>query len=302
MNTEASVEIVAPSVEEAVILGLTRLALTRDEVEIEVLDEGSRGFLGLGMRQARVRLSARGALPLEAGPEPLTASEPEPPAAAPATTAIPAPASEPTHVRVHEPEPALPSPIATVAAAELTPQGLAMPVSDGGTAPVLPQEPATDARLDRSAVAQAAVDVAAQLLRGLRVEVDTSWEEEEQPALWIAAKGRDASLLVGPQGQTLDAVQYLFRTLLHRRLSGNFNVVVDADSYRLRRRRNLEAIASEKANAAVEAGRTIRLRPMPADERRVIHMALRDDERVRTESVGRGSDRAVTIIPKKLSD
>jgi spoIIIJ-associated protein len=89
--------------------------------------------------------------------------------------------------------------------------------------------------------------------------------------------------------------------VIYSKVSGQYNVVVDADGYRTRRRRNLESLAKSKADRAVELGRTVRLRAMPAYERRIVHMALRGDARVTTESVGKGRDRAVTIIPTGAS-
>jgi spoIIIJ-associated protein len=116
--------------------------------------------------------------------------------------------------------------------------------------------------------------------------------------MWISLDGRDASSLVGPRARNLHSIQYLFRALIYHQLDGDYNVVVDADGYRRRRQRSLESMAKKRADRAVELGKTMRLRPMPAHERRIVHIALRQDDRVTTESVGRGRDRAVTIIPQ----
>jgi predicted RNA-binding protein Jag len=129
--------------------------------------------------------------------------------------------------------------------------------------------------LNHQAIEAVADEVAEHLFAGLRVKTGLSWRQEERVTLWISLRGRDADMLVGPRAQTLNSVQYLFRTLLHHRIEGDYNVVIDADGYRKRQRSSLESLARKKADQAVNTGRTIRLRPMPAHDRRVIHMLLR---------------------------
>ena len=152
-------------------------------------------------------------------------------------------------------------------------------------------------------VEQAASIIADNLLSSLSVSLAYDWQEDEdRPTLWISIRGTDADAIVGPRAQTLNSVQYLFRTLVHRQVAGNYDLVVDADGYRMRRRRSLEKIAQTNAEKAVQSGQTVRLRSMPAHERRIIHMVLRDDPRVETRSVGSGRDRAITIIPTTSSE
>jgi spoIIIJ-associated protein len=151
--------------------------------------------------------------------------------------------------------------------------------------------------LDRARLGSIARDIASHLLPNLEVEAAIEWVDEDRPTMWISLEGKDADSLVGPRARNLHAVQYLFRSLIYHELDGEYNVVVDADGYRKRRRRSIESLAEEKAARALELGRTVRLRPMPAHERRIVHITLRKDDRVSTESVGRGRDRAVTIIP-----
>jgi len=297
MAPEESVVVTALSVDEAIILGLTRLMVTRDEVEIEVLDEGSRGFLGIGVRDARVQLTRR---------PPAV----EPPSPQPEPELVVTPVHEP----VVEPKPELET---AVEVAVVVP-----PAAKVAVAPVLPVEPEPKlvpvqlqekpvsrpraerslANLDRDLIEKTATDVAEHLFSGLNVQFSISWEQEDRPSLWISLRGKDADVLVGPRAQTLDSVQYLFRTLLHRLTDGDYNVVLDADGYRKRRRRSLESLARKMADRAVQSGRTVRMRPMPAHERRVIHMILRKDKRVKTESVGKGHDRAITVMPDKKAD
>ncbi len=302
MESKESVEVTALSADEAIILGLTRMGVTRDEVDIEILDEGSRGFLGIGAREAVVRLTRR---PPEPEPEPepeptpepavssetKAAAEPPEPSEESETLASPVSAPEPAPVAEKAPEPVESTPDVPATKPK---QVQSVPAAQ----PTPPSEVDKDG-LDRVRIERVTLDVADHLFDGLRLKLTTTWRQEDRPTLWLSVRGRDANMLVGPRAQTLSSMQYLFRTLVHHLADGDYNLVVDADGYRKRRHRSLAALARRKADQATNSGRTIRLRPMPAHERRLIHMALRKDDRVRTESVGRGRNRAVTIIPVK---
>lgn len=295
MEPEESVVITALSVDEAIILGLTRLAATREEVEIEVLDEGSRGFLGLGTREAAVRLTRRPAA-VVAPPSPPVVEEPV--AATPVSTPV-ASETSPAPEAVAEAGAVAPSAEVEIGTPQVVPPA---PV------PPLPETPAKSRRrphreqkldnLNRELLEKTAMDVSKHLFAGLNIQFSMSWEQESRPTLWISVRGADADMLVGPRAQTLNAVQYLFRSLMHRLEDGNYNVVVDADGYRKRRQRSLESLARKLANQAVSSGHAVKMRPMPAHERRFVHILLRKDDRVKTESTGKGRDRAITIVPK----
>lgn len=317
MESDNPIVVTAPSVDEAVIIGLTRLTLTRDEVDIEVLDEGSRGFLGIGAREARVRLTPR-RRDVEKAP-PIAV---EPASQQPQVTPPEEVREEPPVVEVEREVGAEPQKIEEAPVPEetsVTPQKEAQtppavvetvreqPATPPQSAEVRrppvarPARPAAAEGLDRQRLEKIATDITDNLLAGLSVETSLEWVEEDRPTLWISIGGRDADSLVGPRARNLHSVQYLVRALIYRQYDGNYNVVVDADGYRRRRRRSLESLAQGKADRAVELGRTVRLRPMPAHERRIVHIVLRQDERVKTESVGKGRERAVTIIPNTPS-
>jgi len=314
-ESTAIVVVTAASVDEAIILGLTRLVATRDEVDIEVLDEGSQGFLGIGAREARVRVTRRdqAATPAVQQPKP-ESSTPKP---EPILPPEPEPAPEVLESEPPTPEPK-PAPVSSKPEPETTDQSVApaqkavtakepvAPAKPDPTPKPTPVEPKEKSRaewpsstLDRALVEKTALEVAENLFVGLNIQYTMSWEQEDRPALWISLRGKDADVMVGPRAQTLDSIQYLFRTLLHRMAAGNYNVVIDADGYRKRRRRSLQSLARKLADKAVKSGRTVRMKPMPAHERRIIHMILRKDKRVKTESTGRGRARAITIVPNK---
>lgn len=302
---EQEVIISAPSVEEAIILGLARLGLTRDMAKIEVLDEGSKGFLGLGMREAQVRVSQR-----EPGAEPTAqpavaveiAAAAVPPAPELESQLAPGSSLEPAGAPVvklpleapSEKKSAVEKPAATGSQAE-------KPVRSrpalATVAKIGPDEISETEAEDYDAILAVATEVAAHFFEALDLQVNAEWREEDRETLWISVRGKDADVLVGPQAQTLDAVQYLLRTVVRHKARGNYDLVLDADGYRERRLRSLTTLAHNMADKAVRSGKTVQLRPMSAADRRVIHIALRADERVKTQSSGGGHSRAVAIIP-----
>ncbi|MGC9356765.1 MAG: RNA-binding cell elongation regulator Jag/EloR [Anaerolineae bacterium] len=308
MVSKESVEITAPSVEEATILGVTRLGITRDEAIIEVLDEGSQGFLGIGARKARVRVTRRPFVDImapPAEPAPVVKEEAQTPEPPPAPKPAPRPRVQPKPKAEPKPEPESGSP------AEVpSPQAEAKPESEpelkperSAEAPKKSQREVPSHRprttgFERERLEEVTLEVAENLFGALQVRMKTKWKDDDSPTLWLSLKGKDASALVGRRGRTLNSTQYLVRALVRRQVKGNYNLVVDADGYRRRRHRSLRRLARRMADRAVETGKSVRLRSMPARERRIVHVALRKDPRVRTQSSGSGRDRAVVVYPK----
>jgi len=219
------------------------LGLSRDQVDIEIITEGSRGVLGFGAENARVQL----AIKLPPAPEPVVV------------------AIEPPPARVEEPGPV-------------------------GT------EPGPE---------QVGREVLAELLQlmGIRATVESLVgydlaEEDEPPPIVLNITGEDLGILIGRRGETLRALQYLVRLMVSHRVKHWTNLIVDVESYLIRRRSTLESLALRVAEQVVRTGRAQALEPMPAYERRVIHVALRKHPRVTTKSVGEGERRKVTIVPR----
>jgi spoIIIJ-associated protein len=137
--------------------------------------------------------------------------------------------------------------------------------------------------------ARIGLEILEELLSYMQIEatIDTyraepSEADEDTP--WILdIKGPDLGILIGRRGETLDALQYVTRLIISRELQ--------------RRETTLRRLAERMAAQARKLGRTMTLEPMPPNERRIIHIALRDDDTVTTESVGVGDRRKVTIIP-----
>jgi len=126
-------------------------------------------------------------------------------------------------------------------------------------------------------------------------------ETEEKRTLTFDLSGEDAGLLIGRRGETLSSLQFLVNFIVGRKSGQRVNIAIDVEGYRERRADNIRAMASRLAERAAATGRTVTMEPMPARERRIVHMALADHPKVTTESVGEGDERQVTIVPKQRS-
>ncbi len=243
-----TLEIIAPSVEEAVQKGLDELGIPKDAVEIEILDEGSRGFLKLGSRDARIRLTVK-ELEVDSPPRPKRQAAP---------------------ARKSEPE------------------------------PTEPQE------LDEQLImAKTTVE---DLLERMKIfaTVSTRYGEPENPGddrpVVVDIRGNDLSILIGRKAETLNALQYITNLIIGRHLEKWVPLHIDVEGYRARRELALKNLAERMAEQARSSGRRQVLEPMPANERRLIHIALREDQTVITESIGEEPNRKVTICPRKVED
>ena len=115
----------------------------------------------------------------------------------------------------------------------------------------------------------------------------------------IDITGDDSGLLIGRRGETLRALQFMVNLILRNRLKEEaVRVVLDIERYKERRHSSLKDMALRVADKVAGTGRAVSLEPMPAVERRVVHMALAEHPRVTTESTGLGDKRKVVIVPK----
>ena len=156
----------------------------------------------------------------------------------------------------------------------------------------------TDEQLDE--IADTAIAVLKDVLKYFNVgEVTIDEYEGDDGELILDITGKDLAVLIGRHGRTLDALQFLISAITVRKIGYRFPIVIDVESYKNRQRQKLEALARSSANKAVSQGRSIKLRPMTPYERRIIHVALREDNRVDTASEGEGSARHVVVVPIK---
>lgn len=249
-NQNASVKSKGKSVDEAIKYGLAALNTTADQVDIEVINEGSRGILGIGAEDAEVKLTLK--------PELMPETDP-----------------------VEETSPVL--------------EVVAEDTSDA---------PETGDSFDAD-LAKHAEDILQELLTKMGVEATVSSrigtdlvESDEEPPLTLDVSGEDLGLLIGRRGETLRALQFITRQILNKDAGRWVPAIVDVESYLVRRRRTLQQLATRMADRVVFSGRRVMMEPMPANERRIIHMQLRNHDKVYTQSTGEGERRKVVILPK----
>lgn len=236
-------EIIAPSVEEALEKGLQQLGLTLADVDVEILDEGKKGVLGLGSRQARI------ALKIKNHKEQVDEPKLEP-------TSVPAP-------------------------------------EDTTLETILQDEP------EAVSIARETINI---LLERMLVTADVSVkmgerdENRVQPVL-IDIEGKDLSFLIGRKAETINALQYITGLIVGRELGQWVPVQIDVQRYRQRREDELRKLARIAAEQVISTGRKQVLEPMPPNERRIIHIELKDNPKVETESIGEEPRRKVTVRP-----
>ena len=126
-------------------------------------------------------------------------------------------------------------------------------------------------------------------------------DDDEPPTVFIDVMGRNLGMLIGRRGEHLAQIQYLVNVLVNHRLPTWTRVVLDVEGYRIRREEAIINLARRVARQVARNRRPISLEPMPPSERRIVHVALRDEPDVTTQSSGEGALRRVTIYPKQPS-
>jgi spoIIIJ-associated protein len=121
---------------------------------------------------------------------------------------------------------------------------------------------------------------------------------DDQDTTCLDIRGDDLGILIGRRGETLSALQYLVNLVMSRRLKSRVGLVVDVEGYRQRRYESLRQLARRLADQVRSTGRSVTLEPMPAGERRIIHLELRDNPYVTTQSMGQGEGRKIAILSK----
>ncbi|GAB1471339.1 KH domain-containing protein [Chloroflexota bacterium] len=276
MSERTTLEIIAPTVEEAIQQGLDQLGLTADAVTVEVLDSGSKGLFGLGGRQVRVRLSVTPPPMLD-----LPASKPEP---------KPAPAKK------AEAKPKEKQPKPRPEKKPLEPKSESKPEPK----PVTPRP----ANLENEAVLNTAEEVVSKLLHHMDMTAQVSAHYDESDSadnrtIQVDVRGEDLSALIGRHAETLTAFQHVASLIVGKQTQQWVQVIVDVEGYRARREKQIRQLANRMADQVTKTGRKATMEPMPSSERRVVHIELRGHPAVKTESTGDDPYRKVVILPKE---
>jgi len=279
-----NIEVIAPTTEEAIAKGLEDLGLPEEAVEVEVLDPGSRGLFGLGSRQARVRLTIKTVRDESRAPVQPAAQAAVQPVQPPIQTApTPAPSSAaPASNGVAAQKPARPAPAA---------------IEEAEASGEFGEE-------DDESALRVARETVSELLEKMKVHAQVTAhfgepdDARSKSPLIVDVNGDDLSILIGPRAETLNALQYIAGLIVSKELGRAVPLMVDVEGFRMRREQQIRQLARRMADQAVKTGRRQVLEPMPANERRLVHIELRSNPAVTTESVGEEPRRKVTIVPK----
>jgi spoIIIJ-associated protein len=161
------------------------------------------------------------------------------------------------------------------------------------------------ARLDDKAIASIpdesvnlGKNVLQQIIDLITIDAEISFEKKSDQILFYL-KGGNAAILIGKQGQTLEAMQYLVEKIVNKHSEQRIRIQIDIEGYLEKRQNNLKRLAGRLAEKAKRSGKPITIGQMNAHDRRIVHLALRDDSGIRTQSVGDGFLKKLLIFPKK---
>ena len=153
-----------------------------------------------------------------------------------------------------------------------------------------------------AAAKEALEDILKRMKLRAHVELRSNVEHEAEsdiPPIALEVDGEDLGILIGRRGETLAALQYVMRLIVAHQQKARVPLTVDVEGYKQRRYGSLRELALRLAQKAVSTRQSMTLEPMPADERRIVHLALSVNPDVVTQSVGEGELRKVVIMPRK---
>ncbi len=252
------------SIKEAVDKACEELNVDETLLEVEILEESSKGFLGIvGQRDAKVRVRKRDILKevMEAEPQQVASTE--------------------GRRRRSSSQPESEEPVVT----KPEPEGVVEEI----------KQPA-----DVSPFLDEARKVLEDILERMEIEAEVH-SSTLNGSVYLDIRGERSGLLIGKKGQTLEALQFIVNRIVNKASESEqkVDVIVDTENYRERKRENLREIALKVSEKAKKTHKPVPLEPMPASERRIIHMILADDKDVYTKSYGEGQMRRLIVYPRK---
>ncbi len=284
MSNIDSIELAAASVEEATREALEQLGAREDEVAIEVLATPRAGVLGLGARQARVRVTRKSAPAAGVGGG-QAASNPQVLQTSPQARKEAASDGR-AGVRENQRRGRRQNPVATAPATVAT----AGDDNENGGAAGRKRADVEEQRREATVILKQILELMGERTDVRQIEVDAETVELE-------IKGDGSGILIGRHGQTLDALEYVVNRILARQIKDAAPISLETESYRARRRQQLHRMALSMGEKAKREHKPLRLDPMPPRDRRVVHLALKEDPMITTRSVGEGLLRSIEIVP-----
>ena len=260
-------------------MALVELGVTSDQLDYIVIEKGSAGFLGIGMKQAVIKARRKQEVPVETAEPEAAAEEPvkeesvkEEPAKEEKRDNRKKKNKKSSHHKDHK---------------EQDEHRETAPVKEKKEVELAPVEEVT---------METCRKFVQDVLEAMHMEdVQVTASVDEEGALAINMDGKDMGILIGKRGQTLDSLQYLTNRVANKMQSGYVRVKLDTEDYRRRRKETLENLARNIASKVKRTRRTVALEPMNPYERRIIHSALQADPAVTTHSEGEEPYRRVVV-------
>ena len=290
---KGSIRVSAKTLDDAITEALIQLGVTSDKLEYEVIEKGSAGFLGIGMKQAVIEAwrkeekepepDIREIIKEEMALKPEKETEKKEPVQPKKEKKDKVPTAEKQEKPVKE-KPVKEKAVKEDTAAENTP------------APV--KEKQELAKVEDQTI-KAVEEFVQDTLKAMNMDVEITSSIDEDGALCVDMKGEHMGILIGKRGQTLDALQYLANRVANKHQDGYVRVKLDTENYRARREETLKHLAKNIAHKVKRNRRPVALEPMNPYERRIIHSALQSDPYVTTHSEGEEPYRKVVVTLKK---
>jgi spoIIIJ-associated protein len=330
-------EFTGKNVEEAIRTAMKEYSADLAELDIEILSQGSRGILGVGGEEARILAAPKSAVAAadtvrDTAPEPAEPPAPTREPSRPTRSSAPPPAaeSEPLEEPIAGP---ISEQMADLGRSEAPPRpfrdrqpgdrsrggrGRSDRDARGGRgdrpfrdrpprepredrpprepAPFIPGKPLEELTEKERGTLQEAKGVLEELLRLMEVPGDVEIATGGETAR-LNVRGSDLGVLIGRRGEKLASLQHIVNLIVAKKEGEYHRIAVDVENYRGRREEQLRDVADRAAKRVLQTGKIIQLEPMPAIERRIVHMALVENPKVRTQSVGVEPNRRIVILP-----
>lgn len=260
------IEVRAKTIDDAITDALVQLGVTSDQLDYEVIEKGSAGFLGINRKDAVIKARKKVVVPekKEVVTETVAVKKPEKKQTAPVEKKESVPEKKVEKSDKKE-------------------------KSEKAAAPI-----------DYAPLVENVKSFLAQVFQAMELEVEIITKvDEENRMIDVEFKGSEMGMLIGKRGQTLDSLQYLTNLAVNKQSDNYVKVKLDTEDYRKRRKETLENLARNIAYKVKRTKRPVSLEPMNPFERRVIHSALQNDKYVSTHSEGEEPYRHVVVTLKK---
>ena len=255
------IEFEGRNIDAAVENASQKLGKSKSELKYEVVSYGSTGIFGLvGVKKAKIRVRRS----LEEKPAKIQ--------------------EKPVDIEFHDLPPSTAGP-----------EQIDIDPTEEQTASIAIQKPQ---QLEQDSLNRAK-NILQNMVDLITVDASVSVEEREPQSLFFDIKGGNSAMLIGKRGQTLEAIQYLIEKIINTHVNGRVRVQVDVEGYLNNKTESMQRLAKRLSQKAKKSGKPVTIGQLNSQDRRIIHMVLKSDHGVRTQSVGDGAYRKLVIFPKK---